>query len=330
MGDTTFRSSLEPAIPVLLLGLVLSLALTALVAMAALARTGLRGRRVHLWSGFGLGLLAGGVELVVAVQLVPITRLLTELGQSVWFEIGVEAAVAALTYFVVLGAALQLGLLFRRERARRSGDVVSFAAGLGSGMALTATLLKLAYIGVWPPSALFVAVVYPPVQLCFTLLLAAATLAAREGLAGRTLGWQATAILVQTGYQFVFRANDTIGHWLAWLEPGRIGVLWLGLIILAWLLGLAVMAGLSRAEPEPPHSPADPGNGLLQPTLWLWLAGLVLVPAALVFVLGLFIELDARIAWVMVLALLATPVMAGALLLRTAWSLRRGQRPEWR
>lgn len=294
------------------------------MALASLARTGLRGRRVYLWSGLVLGLLAGAVELAATMQLVPLSRLLAEVGQSVWLEIGVEAAVAAATYFVILSCALQLGLLVHRRRARRSGDVVALAAGLGLGVAVTATLLKLALIGVWPPSALFVAVVYPPVQLCFTLLLAAAALAARQGLGGRTLGWQATAFVGQTGYQFVFRANDTIGHWLAWLEPGQLGALWLGLIILAWVMGLAVMAGLARAEPEPPYSAGDPANGLLRPRLWVGLAALVLLPAAVVFGLGLFVDLDVRTAWVMILALLATPVMAGAILLRTALTLKGG------
>jgi len=298
------------------------------VALASLARTGLRGRRAYLWSGLAIGLPAGAVELAVTLQLAPLSRLLGQLGQSIWLELAVEALAAAATYLVVSSIALQLGLLLHRRHARRSGDVVALAAGLGLGLGLTATLLRLALGGIWPPSALFVAVVYPPLQLCFMLLLAAAALASRQGTAGRTMGWQATALLVQAGYQFVFRANETIGHWLAWLEPGQIGTLWLGLIILAWLLGLAVMAGLARAEPAPPYSAGDPGNGLLRPRLWVALAILVLVPAALVLGLGLVVELDVRTAWIMILALLATPVMAGALLLRTALALKGGSARE--
>lgn len=288
----------------------------------------MRGRLVYLWTGMALGLVAGAVEIAVHVQLEHISRLLTELDLNLWLELAIEAAIAAIAYFVVVNAALQLGLLFRRRQARRSGDVVASAVGLGLGLALTATLIRLAFIGVWPPSALFVAVIYPPVQLGFALLLAAATLAARQGLAGRTLGWQATAVLVQSGYQFVLRVNDTIGHWLAWLEPGQIGALWLGLIVLAWLLGLAVMNGLGRAEPEPPHCAADPKHGLLRPGLWLGLAALVLAPAALIFAAGLFVELDVRTAWIMILALLSIPVMVGALLLRTALTLKGGQARE--
>ncbi len=318
----------ESVISLLALAFVASLGLTLLMAAATHARTGLRGRRVFLWTGFGLGLVAGFVELAVAIQLVPVARLLAQLGRSVWFEIGTEAAVAAFTFFVLVGLLLQIGLFFHRKSARRRGDVVALAAGLGCGLALVATMLRLADAAIWPPSALFVAVVYPPVQLGFVLLLGAATLAARDGRAGRTLLWQAMAVGVQFGYQFILRANETIGHWLAWLEPGQIGALWLGLIILAWLLGLGVMSGLGPAEPEPPHTAADPKNGMLRARLWVWLAVLVLLPSALVLGLSFFVELDATTAWIMVLALLATPVMAAAILLRTAFTLKRGPDPE--
>jgi hypothetical protein len=318
---------MEPLILVLVLAFGASLALTVLMAAASHARTGLRGRRFFLWSGFGLGLLGGFVELVIAVQLMPVARLLGQLRQSVWFEIGVEATIAALTYFVVMAFFLQVGLLLRRRTARRRGDVVALAAGLGCGVALSATALRLGLAGVWPPSALFVAVVYPPVQLGFVLLLAAGTLAARDGLGWRTFFWQATAVLLQGGYQFVLRVNESVGHWLAWLEPGQIGAIWLCLIILAWALGMAVMHGLGRAEPEPAFRAADPESGLLRPRLWVWLAALVLLPTALVLVASFYIELDARTAWVMILALLATPLMAGAILLKTAFTLKRGPDP---
>jgi hypothetical protein len=315
---------MEPLIIVLALALVASLALTVLMAAASHARAGLRGRRFFLWSGFGLGLLAGAVELVIAIQLGPIARLVGQLGQSFWFEVGVEAVIAAFTYLVIVGLFLQIGLFIRRRTARRRGDIVALAAGLGCGVALTATLLRLAFAGIWPPSALFVAVVYPPVQLGFVLLLAAAMLAGRDGLAWRSLFWQALAVLVQGGYQFVLRVNETVGHWLAWLEPGQISGLWLGLIILAWAMGMAVAHGLVRAEPEPAYRAADGASGLLRARLWVWLAALVLVPTALVLVASFYVELDVRTAWIMILALLATPLMAGAILLRTAITLKRG------
>ena len=318
----------EPVISVLALAFMASLVLTLLIAMATHARTGLRGRRVYLWTGFGLGLLAGLVEIAIAIQLVPIVALMGHLGRSVWFELGVEAAIAAVTYFVLVGLLLQTGLFLHRKTARRRGDVVALAAGLGCGLALTATLLRLADASIWPPSALFLAVVYPPVQLGFVLLLASSTLAARDGQAARTLLWQAVAVVVQCGYQFIFRANETIGHWLAWLEPGQIGALWLGLIILAWTLGLSVMSGLAQAEPEPPYAAADPENGLLRARLWVWLAGLVLLPSGLLLGLSLIVDVDAATAWIMVLALLATPVMAAAILLRTAVTLKRGASPK--
>lgn len=315
---------MEPLVIVLVLAFVASLSLTVLMAVASHARAGLRGRRWFLWSGFALGLLAGAVELVIAIQLVPIARLVGQLGQSLWFEVGVEATVAAFTYLVIVGLFLQIGLFIRRRTARRRGDVVALAAGLGCGVALTATLLRLAFAGIWPPSALFVAVVYPPVQLGFALLLAAAMLAGRDGLAWRSIFWQALAVLVQGGYQFVLRINETVGHWLAWLEPGQISALWLGLIILAWAMGMAVAHGLVRAEPEPAYRDADPASGLLRARLWVWLAALVLVPTALVLVASFYVELDVRTAWIMILALLATPLMAGAILLRTAFTLKRG------
>jgi len=314
----------EPVISVLALAFTGSMALTLLMAAATHARTGLRGRRVYLWTGFGVGLVAGFVELLVAIQLVPVSRLVSQLGRSVWFEIGTEAAIAAFTYFVLVGLFLQTGLFLHRKNARRRGDVVALAAGFGCGLALIATLLRLADPAIWAPSALFVAVVYPPVQLGFVLLLGASILATRDGRAGRTLLWQALAVGVQFGYQFILRANATIGHWLAWLEPGQIGALWLGLIILAWLLGLGIMSGLGQAEPEPPYTAADPANGLLRARLWVWLAGLVLVPSGLLLLLSFFVELDATTAWIMILALLATPVMGAAILLRTAFTLKRG------
>jgi hypothetical protein len=318
---------LESLIPVLVLALVASLALTLLMAAATHARTGLRGRRVYLFSGFVLGLLAGGVELVIAIQLVPIERLVAVLGVSLWLEIGIEAAIAAATYFVVVGLALQFGLLLHRQTARRRGDVVALAAGLGFGLALIATLLRLGGAGIWPPSALLIAVVYPPVQLGFALLLAAATLATRDGLGGKTLLWQLVAVLLQGGYQFVLRVNETVGHWLAWLEPGRIGALWVGLIVLAWALGIAVVSGLARAEPAPAYVGRDGDSGLLSARLWAWLAGLVLVPTALVLTASLFVELDLRTAWTLVMALLTTPLLAAALVLRTVFTLRRRREP---
>ena len=300
------------------------MALTLLMAAATHARTGLRGRRVYLWTGFGFGLVAGFVEILIAIQLVPVARLVGQLGRSVWFEIGTEAAIAAFTYFVLIGLLLQTALFLHRRNARRRGDVVALAAGFGCGLALIATLLRLADPAIWAPSALFVAFVYPPVQLGFVLLLGASTIAARDGRAGRTLLWQAVALGVQFGYQFIFRANATIGHWLAWLEPGQIGALWLGLIILAWMLGLGIMSGLGPAETEPRYTAADPQNGLLRARLWVWLAVLVLVPSVLLLALSFFVELDAATAWIMVLALLATPVMGAAVLLRTAFTLKRG------
>lgn len=315
---------MEPLILVLVLAFGASLALTVLMAAASHARTGLRGRRWFLWGGFGLGLVAGAVELAIAVQLVPVARLVGELGQSIWFELAVEAAVAALTYLVIVGLFLQLGLVMRRQVARRRGDVVALAAGLGCGVALTATLLRLVFAGIWPPSALFVVVVYPPLQLGFVLLLAAAALAARDGLGWRMLFWQALAVLVQGGYQFVLRVNETVGHWLAWLEPAQISMVWLALIILAWALGMAVAHGLARAEPAPAYRAMEPESGLLRARLWVWLAALVLVPTALVLIASFYVELDVRTAWIMILALLATPLMAGAVLLRTAFTLRRG------
>jgi hypothetical protein len=315
---------LELPIPVLVLALAASLALTVLMAAATHARTGLRGRRIYLWSGFALGLAAGLVEIAIALQLRPIGQLLSQVGLNLWLEIGIEAAIAATTYFVVIGLTLQLGLMLHRRSARRRGDVVALAAGLGCGVALVATLLRLVTAGIWPPSSLFIAVVYPPVQLGFVFLLAAANLAMRDGLGGRTLLWQAVAVLLQGGYQFVLRVNDTVGHWLAWLEPWRIGALWVGLIALAWLLGLAVVIGLARAEPAPAYRDSDGSGGLLNARLWAWLAGLVLVPTALVLAASLVVELDPRTAWAMVLALLSTPLLAAAVLLRTAFTLKRG------
>ena len=158
------------------------------------------------------------------------------------------------------------------------------------------------------------------------LLLAAAVIATRDGLGNKTLLWQAVAGLLQWGYQFVLRVNDTVGHWLAWLEPERIGALWIGLIVLAWALGIGVVTSLARAEASPDYRDKDGDSGLLSAKLWAWLAALVVLPTALVLVASLFVDLDLRTAWTLVMALLTTPLLAAALVLRTALTLRR--RPE--
>ena len=153
-------------------------------------------------------------------------------------------------------------------------------------------------------------------------------LTTRDGLGGKTLLWQTAALLLQWGYQFVLRVNDSVGHWLAWLEPGRIGALWFGLIVLAWALGIGVVTGLARAEQAVDYRGKDGDSGLLSARLWLWLAGLVLLPTGLLLVASLFVELDLRTAWTLVMALLTTPMLVAALVLRTALTLRR--RPEAR
>lgn len=305
--------------------LAASLVLTVLVALAVLARTGLRGRWSLLLCGFGLGLASGVVELGLPRQLPPLTLLVSGWPHALWLEIGLHALFAGLTYFVVIGILLRAVLQVRGTAARRRGDVVALAAGLGCGLALTATALRLGLIGVWPPSALFVAVVYPPVQLCFVLLLAAGVLANRAGAHMAARFWKLAAALLQTGYQFVLRTNDTIGHWLAWLEPESIGWLWLGLIGLAWALGFAVMVGLGRAEPPVAHVATDPSGKLLSARFWLWAGIVVLAPTGALLALGLSADLGVLTARVMLLALFATPLMAAAILLRTALSLQ--QRP---
>lgn len=303
--------------------LAASLVLTVLVALAVLARTGLRGRWWLLLCGFGLGLVCGAVELGLPGQLPPLALMIEGWPHAVWLEIGLHALFAGLTYFVVVGILLRAVLQLSHNAARRRGDVVALAAGLGCGLALAATALRLGLIGVWPPSALFVAVVYPPVQLCFTLLLAASVLATRADAHMASRFWKLAAAVLQTGYQFVLRTNDTIGHWLAWLEPQSIGWLWLGLIGLAWALGLAVMVGLGRAEPSQAHLEAAPAGRLLSPRFWLWAGIVVLAPTGALLALGLTADLGVLSARVMLLALFATPLMAAAILLRTALSLQR-------
>jgi hypothetical protein len=88
------------------------------------------------------------------------------------------------------------------------------------------------------------------------------------------------------------------------------------------------MSGLAQAEPEPPHVAADADSALLRARLWVWLAGLVLLPSGLLLGLSLVVDVDAQTAWIMILALLATPMMAAAILLRTAFTLKRGPDPE--
>ncbi len=308
--------------------LALSLALTALVALSVLARAGLRGRLSLILTGFGLGLAGGVLELGLGQPLRPLVLLVEDWAYAVWMEIGLHALFAGLTYFVVIGLALRAVLHMRSRSARRRGDVVALAAGLGCGLALTATALRLGLAGLWPPSALFVAVVYPPVQLCFVLLLGAGVLANRADADMAARFWQVAAVLLQTGYQFVLRTNDTIGHWLAWLEPEAIGWLWLGLIGLAWALGLAVMIGLGRAEPPPAHAGKARVGRLLSARFWLWTGIFILAPAGALLAFGLSADPGMLTARIMLLALFATPLMAAAILLRTALSLQRrhGQR----
>lgn len=316
---------LEPTTAMLASCLALSLVLTALVALAVLARAGLRGRWSLLLAGFGLGPPGGVIELGLRDPLPPLTLLVDGWPHAVWLEIGLHALFSGLAYFVVIGIALRAVLHMRGAAARRRGDVVALASGLGCGLALTATALRLGLVGVWPPSALFVAVVYPPVQLCFVLLLAAGVLASRADAPMAARFWKLAAAALQTGYQFVLRTNDTIGHWLAWLEPESIGWLWLGLIGLAWALGLAVMVGLGRAEPPATHVARAPAGRLLSARFWLWAGIVVLAPTAALLALGLSADPGVLTARVMLLALFATPLMAAAILLRTALSLQRRQ-----
>ena len=83
------------------------------------------------------------------------------------------------------------------------------------------------------------------------------------------------------------------------------------------------MVALGRAEPPRAHIEMAPAGRLLSAGFWLWAGIVVLAPTGALLALGLTADLGVLTARVMLLALFATPLMAVAILLRTALTLQR-------
>lgn len=307
---------------ILTLALSTSLLLTFLIATAVIARSGLRGTIRLLSLGIGVGLLIGPLEHVLNLQGHEVFLLIEPLVLQ-YLTVGIaRAMIYGLGVAVTITAALSLV-----RRARRRSDIWYVAVGVGLGLGLSSTWFLLAHSqSGWPPFMLVTAIANMPFQLCFALIVSAALIKARFPQATRLppLLIYAVAVLLAAIYHAVLSATLSIGHWLAWMEPLVMGEVWLLLIATFWLTGLAVMASQKAAAIPSAHHPAKDASRrplLMRPGLWKLLALLVIAPAFGLFFATWYWNFDTPLGRVMIYTLLATPLLAGSLLLRTALAL---------
>lgn len=300
-----------------------SLLLTFLLATAVIARSGLRGGLGLLAIGFAAGLIISPLEIALDLLHHPFVEAIASLPLQ-FLAIGITKA---MVYGFAVSAAITLASGFV-EKAKRRGDIWNVAVGLGCGLGVSSTLIALwdSQSG-WPPFVLVTALANTPFQLCFAMVVSGALL--RSRFPGQTSGWHplliyGTAIVLGAAYQSVLQATLSIGHWLAWIEPTMMGMLWLTLIAIFWLTGLAVMASQSlTAMPQDHHPSNQPGKTrlLLRPGLWKLLALLVIAPAFALFAATWWWNIDTPLGRVLIYTLLATPLLAGSIVLRTALAL---------
>ena len=227
---------------------------------------------------------------------------------------------------------------------------MTLALAVGFGFGIVTTLARLAGLQGWPPSLLITAMTNLPMQVCFALLIASPVLLARfpvelepgerkGGVIGAgdaasariATGWRVgssyvLALTVQTAFQAVLETNALVGHWMAWLEPWLLGALWLGLILLVWLVGLAVMAVQERVDlPRSFVAKLRAGHAsvLLSPYFWT-VVGIVVAALAFLFLALTFSAgVESMLGRLMIYALMVVPLLASAVMLRTAFALRR-------
>jgi len=308
-----------------------SVVLGLLLAAASMARAGFRGYRLLFWAGLPVGLAIGYLDPAEPVERAltlapPLNLYLQFLGMGL-----ARGAVFALLFAVALG--ILVGWVFR---GRRAADFIGAGAGLGLGLGLASTGALFAAETVWLPNRIILVLSNLPFQVCFGLFMAWAAMAPNR-LAG--LGRLGLALVMQLVYQTAMVAMREIGHWLAWLEPGAIALLWVGLIGYFWFLGLMVMHIQAAGEPPARHRPPPAmAESAQRPRVWYIVAALVLVPSLALLVAALLVVGFAPgLGRMMLFVILAVPLMAGAVLWRTGLALRGADRrrpgpvlPRWR
>lgn len=301
-----------------------SFLLGALLVTALLARAGLRGGWWLLAAGLIAGLLIGPVELALNDP----HRAFFGAIQPLKLQFLAIGAARAVVYGLLTAAAITVAMHFASGHRRR-GDIWSVAAGVGIGLGVSTTTVILLHAGSgWPPARLITALVNTPFQLCYVMIVAAALIRSRfpsrrDEL--RPLTIHAGATVLQAFYQAILVATAAIGHWLAWMEPTTMGFVWLGLIGLFWITGLALLASQRLVAFADEHHPAAGGAPVpfvLRAWLWRLTSVLVLLPAAALFILVWWLDVDTALGRVMIYTLLAMPLLAAGLFLRTALALK--------
>ena len=307
---------------ILVIAISTSLVLSGLMVLSILARTGLRGRAVLVPIGVILGALAGLLEQYWTIE----DNVL--IGQIAWLpaQFLAIAGVRSMLYGFVVGSAIVLTLA-RVGQTNRRADVMSIGIAVGLGFGLATTWIGLDQGIGWPPGRLIVATVNLPMQICFGVLVASAVMASRfasGGHAGVVTSYL-LALTVQLAFQAVLITNSTIGHWLAWLEPLTLGLIWIGLICLLWLVGIAVMNAQQRADltgEQLDMLRQAKGRLVLSPVTWTVIGSLVFLATAGLILVAINADLDSSLGRVMVYTVLAAPLLAAALIFRTAYALR--------
>jgi len=309
---------------ILSIAIATSLLLGVLLAAALLARAGLRGRWWLLLGGLVGGLVIGPVELVVNTSHGGFFGTI----QSLELQFLAIGAARAMVYGLLTAVAISL-TMHLASRQRRRGDIWSVAAGVGLGLGVSTTILILVDPGSgWPPARLIAALVNIPFQLCYVMIVAAAVIRARfpaKAGALRPLAIHAGGCALQAVYQAILTATAAIGHWLAWIEPTTMGFVWLGLIALIWVTGLALLASQRLVAFADEHHPAASGAPVplvLRAWPWRLTSVMVLLPAWALFALVWWLDLESVLGRVMIYTLIAMPLLAAGLCLRTALALQ--------
>ena len=311
---------------VLSIALFSSVLLGALLAASALARTGLRGRGRLLPLGCVIGIVGGLLEL----RFSPESHWMITQIPYLPLEILAISGIRALLYGLLVASAIVL-TLSRMSGVNRRADVVSIAVAVGLGFGMATTAVAFFEGSGWPPSLLITAVVNLPLQVCFALLVASSVVVSRFERRSwpQVVGSYTLALTIQFAYQVVATTNALIGHWLAWLQPITLGAMWLGLILLLWLVGIAVMTAQARTDVSPERLAALRAHGsaiLLSPIAWAVVAGLILAATSVLIMLALSANLGTMLGRVMLYTIVAIPLLSAAMMLKTAHTLRLSKR----
>ena len=305
------------------IAVVTSLLLTLLVATTVVARSGLRGAASLIFAGCAMGMIIGPLELALNLR----GNSVFEVIQPLWLQFGLIGLARALVYSLGVAVGITLALS-AFGKTRRRADLWNVAAGIGIGLGMSSTAVALfdSQAG-WPPFILLTALANMPFQLCFSVIISAALVKSRfdqgaNGLLPIAIYTIATGL--QAAYQAISLATLSVGHWLAWMQPTMMGMIWLSMIGLFWLTGMAFMVS-HGVNVTPAANSSSPENArthlLMRPALWKILALVVIAPTLFVFLMTWWWSLDTPLGRVMIYTLLATPLLAGSILLRTALAL---------